>query len=245
MNKKIIIKNFSIIIPLYNEAQRVPSTLRIIKNFIKKNKVNIEIIFVDDGSTDESKNLIKNFLSGIKKKKTKFRLISYKKNMGKGYAIIKGIKQSTYQWILTCDFDMSVLPSTIIDWSNKKFIDQKRCAYLGSRKMKASHTKTLKTREFYGIFFNLLINMLFNIKVKDTQCGFKLYHFSYIKNIVPKLRSFRYVHDIEIINNLINRNIKIKELPLKWVHRNGSKINLLKDPIKMILDLIKIKLSIK
>ena len=245
MKKKIVIKSLSIVIPLYNEILRIPHTLKIIKKFLQKNKLYTEIIFVNDGSTDKSKIKIENFLSKIRNKKTKCKLISYKKNMGKGYAIIQGIKKSSYPWILTCDFDMSVLPSTVMDWFNKNFISEKKCAYLGSRKMKASKIKTLKIREFYGMFFNILIYILFNIKIKDTQCGFKLYHSSYIKKILPKLKSFRYVHDIEIINSLINKNINIKELPLKWVHKSGSKINLLRDPIKMILDLIMIKIKAK
>ena len=167
MKKKIIFKNLSIIIPLYNEAQRAQNTFKIIKNFIQKNKINIEIIFINDGSTDKSKSIIEEFLSKIKNKKIKYKLISYKKNMGKGYAIIQGIKKSIYPWILTCDFDMSVLPSTFIDWLNRNYIDRKKCAYFGSRNLKESKVKALWIRKFYGIFFNVIINILFNIKLKD------------------------------------------------------------------------------
>ena len=243
MKKKIILKNLSIIIPLYNEFKRTTNTFKILKKFIKENKINLQIIFVNDGSTDESKKKVEEFLFKIKNKKIKHKLISYKKNMGKGYAIIQGIKKSIHPWILTCDFDMSVLPSTSIDWFYKNFIKSRKCAYFGSRNLKDSKIKTLWLRKFYGIFFKIFINLLFNIRLKDTQCGFKIYHSSYIKKIVPKLRSFHYVHDIEIIKHLINKKVNIKELPLKWVHREGSKINLLKDPIKMIVDLIKIKIN--
>ena len=242
MKKNILFKKLSIVIPLYNESERAKATFNILKKFIKKNRSSIEIIFVNDGSTDNSANLVKKFLFKIKNKRIKHKLISYKKNIGKGYALIQGIKKSTYPWILTCDFDMSVLPSTYTEWITKNYIVKKNCAYFASRNLKKSKIKTLWIRKFYGLFFKLLIKFLFNIKLTDTQCGYKMYNSSYIKKIVPKLKSFCYVHDVEIIIHLMNKNIEIKELPIKWTHREGSKISLLKDPINMILDLIKIKL---
>ena len=242
MKKNILFKKLSIVIPLYNESERAKATFNILKKFIKKNRSSIEIIFVNDGSTDNSANLVKKFLLKIKNKRIKHKLISYKKNIGKGYALIQGIKKTTYPWILTCDFDMSVLPSTYTEWFTKNYIVKKNCAYFASRNLKKSKIKTLWIRKFYGLFFKLLIKFLFNIKLTDTQCGYKMYYSSYIKKILPKLKSFCYVHDVEIIIHLMNKNIEIRELPIKWTHREGSKISLLKDPINMILDLIKIKL---
>jgi len=243
MYRKILIEKLSIVIPFYNESKRIKNTFKIIKNFIKKNKINVEFIFVNDGSIDGSTNLVKEFLSRIKNKKIKYKLISYKKNIGKGFAIIQGIKKSSSPWILTCDFDMSVLPSTYKDWLKQNYIVKKKCAYFASRNLKKSRVKTLWIRKFYGLFFKSLIKFLFNISLKDTQCGYKLYNSSYIKRIIPKLRSFGYVNDVEILIHLMNKNIEIKELPIKWTHRKESKISLLSDPIKMIFDLIKIKIS--
>ncbi len=242
MSKKTL-NNLSIIIPFYNESKRTKKTFKIIKKFIKKNKINIEIIFVNDGSTDDSANLVKEFLLRIRNKRIKHKLVSYKKNIGKGYAVIQGIRKSTYPWILTCDFDMSVLPSTYTDWLAKNYIVKKNCAYFASRNLKKSKIKTLWIRKFYGLFFKLLIKFFFNIRLTDTQCGYKLYNSSYIKKIIPKLKSYCYVHDVEIIIHLMNKNIEIKELPIKWIHREGSKISLFRDPINMIFDLIKIKIS--
>ena len=126
MQRKILFKKLSIVIPFYNESKRTKNTFEIIKKFIIKNKINIEIIFVDDGSTDNSANLVKEFLSKIRNKRIKHKLLSYKKNIGKGFAIIQGIKKSTSPWILTCDFDMSVLPSTYKDWLKKNYIVKKK-----------------------------------------------------------------------------------------------------------------------
>ena len=123
------------------------------------------------------------------------------------------------------------------------YIKKEKCAYFASRNLKKSQVRTLWIRKFYGLFFKSLIKFFFDIKLKDTQCGYKLYNSSYIKKIIPKLKSYCYVQDVEIIIHLMSKNIEIKELPIKWTHRKGSKISLLSDPINMIFDLIRIKIS--
>ena len=89
MYRKILFEKLSIVIPFYNESKRAKNTFEIIKKFIKKNKINIEIVFVNDGSTDDSANLVKEFLSRVRSKRVKHKLVSYKRNIGKGFAIIR------------------------------------------------------------------------------------------------------------------------------------------------------------
>ena len=113
----------SIILPLYNEEIRLDYCFEIIEKFLKKNrKIFFEIIFVNDGSTDQSKNKILQFIKQNKKKNfnTKIILISYTKNVGKGYAIKRGIFISKSKWILICDLDMSVLPGQYLSWKKRK-----------------------------------------------------------------------------------------------------------------------------
>ena len=113
--------SLSIIIPLYNEERRLLKSLTKLEKFILQNKKNkIEIIFVSDGSTDLTTLIIKQF---IKKNKKNFKsyLIEYKKNIGKGYAVKKGILRSKNNWVLICDADMSVNPNQFNIWfKNKK-----------------------------------------------------------------------------------------------------------------------------
>ena len=184
MEKKLLLKDLSIIIPFYNEVDRCKSTFKILKKFIKKNKIKLEIIFVNDGSKDQSYKIIKNFISIIKRKNVKFKIVNYKKNMGKGYALMRGIKKSSNQWILTCDFDMSVNPTTLLEWFKKDYINEINSGYIGSRNLSDSNVNTIWIRKLYGLFFTLIISVLFKIKFKDTQCGFKLYHSCYIKKII-------------------------------------------------------------
>ena len=105
--------DLSIIIPIFNEELRLKSCFSILKKFVeKKSKNKIEIVFVNDGSSDKSGDLINKFINK-NKKIFKFKYINYKKNIGKGYAVKKGILSSKNSWILICDADMSVKPEHI------------------------------------------------------------------------------------------------------------------------------------
>ncbi len=230
--------NISLIIPLYNEENRIKKNLHLIQNFLKK-KEN-EVIFVNDGSNDNSDKIIKKFKSKNENKRL-IRYISYKKNVGKGYAIKKGVLKSKKEWILICDLDMSVQPSQIDIWHKKNFISKKNEAYFASRKHSLSNIKTSFVRKILGFIFNLVIFILFGIKIRDTQCGFKLFNKKYAKSVFRKISSYRFSFDVELVLLLKKKNIKIRELPVNWVHKSGSKLNIFYDMPLMLYDLLKIK----
>ena len=243
--KKSFKKNHtSIIIPLYNEEIRLDYCFEIIEKFLKKNrKFFFEIIFINDGSTDQSKNKILKFIKQNKKKNfnTKIKLISYTKNVGKGYAIKKGILISKSKWILTCDLDMSVLPEQYLTWKKRKLIKDTNCAYIASRTHKNSKIKSKFIRRRLGGILKLILFNFFSLKISDTQCGFKVFHSCYIKEIFNKIKCYGYAFDVETLLLLNNNNIKIIELPISWVHRSGSKVHLIKDSVKFFLDLLILK----
>jgi dolichyl-phosphate beta-glucosyltransferase len=242
MSKKPI-NNLSIIIPFYNEQHRLLASLKTLNNYFVTKK-NIQIIFVNDGSTDKSNLIICKFIKKYKKQ-FNFKYIKYKKNIGKGFAIKKGILNSKKEWILICDADMSVNPNQIDKWVNRNYIKYKNIAYFGSRNHSLSKIKTSITRRFLGSLFNFVIYFLFKIQIKDTQCGFKLFNRIYALNVFKKLKSYRFSFDVELVILLKKNNIAIKELPIEWVHKKGSKLNIIYDIPKMMIDIIKIKLSQK
>jgi len=234
----------SIIIPLYNEEARLNYCFYIIEKFLKKNrKLFFEIIFVNDGSFDQSKNKILKFIKKNKKKffNAKIKLISYTRNVGKGYAIKKGILISKSKWILTCDLDMSVLPDQYLIWKKRKLIKDVNCAYIASRTHKNSKIKSKFIRRRLGGILKLILFNYFSLTIPDTQCGFKVFHSSYIKKIFSKIKCYGYAFDVETMLLLNNNNIKIIELPVSWIHRPGSKVNLVIDSMKFLLDLLILK----
>ena len=233
--------NLSIVFPVYNEEKRLKKTLPLLKKFLKENKKkNVEIIFISDGSHDLTNFIIQKFVF-TNSKKFKIRFIKYQNNIGKGYAIKTGVLNSKNKWILICDIDFSVHPNQFLIWKKNGQINQNYTSYFGSREHKSSKIKASKFRVFLGFFFKKIIKILFDINLSDTQCGFKVFNKSYSKKIFGKLKSYRFAFDIELILLLKKHNVLIKELPLNWSHKSGSKMSLIKDIPIMLFDLITIK----
>ena len=85
------------------------------------------------------------------------------------------------------------------------------------------------------------VSTVLNIKIKDTQCGYKLYKKKVAKLIFSKLKDYGFNHDLEIVLLLKQKNIKIKELPVKWIHKSDSRLNVFWDPVKMFFGIFTIK----
>lgn len=238
-----MIKSISIILPLFNEAQRLDKTFDEITKFSKKKLIKSkEFIFVDDGSTDQSAEMIKNFIKSEKETKDlKIKLIQLDKNLGKGAALKRGIKNAKKKWILTSDIDFSVPLIELEKWIKKRYINENYHVYFGSRTHKNSNVKSKFYRKIIGNFLRFLISFFLGIKIKDTQCGFKLYKSLIAKKIFSKIQFYGYEHDIEIVLLLKKLKFKIVELPVTWKHVKLSKVNLIIDPIKMLFKVFLIR----
>lgn len=233
-----MINSISIIYPIFNEEKRLAKTFNDINKFEKlKDFIKKEYILVNDGSTDNTLLLIK---KKIKSKKN-IKVISYPKNRGKGYALKKGVQQARYEWLLTTDADCSVSNFQVYNWIKKNYINNKNFIYFGSRNLPNSNAKKKKYRKLLGNIFKFFISVIFRIKLFDTQCGFKLYKATWAKKIFKKILTDGYMHDLEICIIAHRLNLTIIELPVKWTHIDGSKINLFTDFFKIIFSLLKIK----
>ncbi len=238
-----MIKSLSIIFPVFNEELRLKSSFNHIKSFLKKKKkLKIEIIFVDDGSKDNSYKLIVKFVNNFKlKNKVKFKIVKSETNLGKGAALKLGVEKAAYDWILTTDIDMSVSLFQISAWEKKKLIEKKHSVYFASRSHKKSIVERNFIRKVLGDIGSFLISVILNINIKDTQCGYKLYKRQHAKFSFSKLKNCGWDHDIELILLLKSKNIAIKELPIKWIHKENSKVNIFLDPIKMFIGILIIR----
>ena len=133
-----------------------------IHNFEKVSKYNLNFIFINDGSKDNTLKILNNH------KKKNFKFISYKKNLGKGFAIKKGILASKNDWILTCDADLSVKLEQILTWKRNFFLNEK-CAYFGSRNLKTSKVKAIFLRRSIGYLMRLILKIFFIFKLKTLN----------------------------------------------------------------------------
>lgn len=224
----------SIVIPAYNEEKVIRKNVFKIINFLKNKKIEYELIVVDDSSTDRTAEVIKNINS------KKIRLIKNKKNMGKGYAIRKGILNAKKKLILFSDADLS---TPIEELSNLLKYVNNYDIVIGSRSLDKSIIKIKQPlyRTIPGMIFPILVNLIILKGIKDTQCGFKLFKRNVANDIFKKQRIKGFCFDVEILHLAKNAGYKIREVPITWNNSEDSKVNVITDPVKMLIDLLKIR----
>jgi len=232
--------HLSVIVPAYNEEKRLPDTIFDIDKYLSKQNYNYEIIVVSDGSTDRTVEVAKELMSKIKN----LRVLDYKKNQGKGFAVHHGMLEAKGEYRLFTDADNS----TSIDQVEKMwpFFKQGYDIVIGSRDVKGAILDPPQPfhRRLLGEFFGLLTNILCGTwGIKDSQCGFKGFAQKAVENIFPKCKINRFAFDPEILIIAKKLGYKIKEIPVHWKNDPKSKVKF-KSMIKMGLDLLKIRLNL-
>lgn len=237
--RKLIMANIklSVVVPCYNEESRVVDGLNHYWSYLKKQKYQSELIFVDDGSTDKTRGEVLKEVQG----KKGISVINYNKNQGKGYAIIQGIKSAKGQYILFCDIDHSVPVDTI-----EKFYDnfeKGADVVIGSRRVKGAkiliHQSWL--RETLGRGFTFLVRILIDWKIKDATCGFKAFKNKAAKKIFNSVSIYDWAFDAEVLYLAKKYHLKIAQVPVSWSDVRGSKVSLRKDIARSLFGLIKIR----
>ena len=212
-----MIKELSIVIPCYNEEKRIVNTLKKIIKYCDKRVEEYEIIIVDDGSTDSTHIVLNSYLND------KIKLITLDENMGKGYAVRTGVLASKYKWILFTDADNS----TSIEMIGKLYgYTYKYKLIIGSRNLKNSKRiiKQPFYRSFGGNIFPVFVRVILGIKIKDTQCGFKLMERDIAKMFFKVQKEYRFAFDVELINYYLFYSIPVKEVAIDWYNDTSSKV---------------------
>ncbi|MEK6961098.1 MAG: dolichyl-phosphate beta-glucosyltransferase [Nanoarchaeota archaeon] len=226
--------DLSVIIPAYNEAERIGSTIRSIDSYLSKKKWKYEIIVVDDGSNDDTVGVAKAAGSD------KVRVVSLGGNRGKGFAVWKGLTLARFGYALFTDADMS---TPIEDIEKLAPFIGSYDVIIGSRNL--SDSKITKKqpwlRSRLGKTFPLLVRALVLPGIKDTQCGFKLFTRRAIDAITPYQTIFDFGFDVEILFLAGRMGLAIKEVGVTWANAEGSKVHPIRDSRRMLLDLIKIR----
>ncbi len=233
-------KFLSVIIPCYNEGKRIGNTLKKIIEFFNNIKINYEIIVVNDGSTDDTKTK----LQKIKEEHSNnvfINVINNNQNCGKGFAVKQGIMASNSEYIYFTDADLSTPIEEIVKFLERKEYD----IVIGSRAVKNS--KILVHQPFYrelaGKVFNKLLKFILGLPYNDTQCGAKLFKSDVAKFVFSKTTINRFSFDAEVLFIAKKYKYKVLELPVVWSHSKNSKVKFFVDGIKMLDDVIKIKIN--
>lgn len=168
-----MMKNISIIVPIFNEELSLNSLYQQIHNVVINNFNNYEIIFIDDGSTDSSSDLIQNFIKADKN----ITLIRLNRNYGKSDALNEGIKIASHDYVVTLDGDLQDDPNEIIKLTDK--IDEGWDCVSGWKK----NRKDPISKIIPSFFFNKIVNFLSGLKLHDLNCGIKAYKKEAIKSL--------------------------------------------------------------
>ena len=230
----------SIIVPCYNEEKRISKSFDKIISYINHRGIPTELIFVNDGSTDKTYELLNLLKKGLKNNTLiNIKIISYNKNKGKGYAIKEGFLNSSGKLLLICDADLS---TPLVELSKLlKYIDNFDLV-IGSRKQKDA--KVIKRqsliRTILGKSYSWISKMLLQVEVNDFTCGFKLIKREPALKIASKMLINRWAYDSELLKIATINNFKIKEVGVKWEDKPNSQVKLYKDIVLSFVDLVRI-----
>ena len=237
------LRSLSIVIPAYNEEQRLPSTLETILAYLRRPDSGFapwELIVVNDGSKDGTAALVKR----LAESEPNLRLVENPGNKGKGYSVRNGMLQARHEWVLFSDADLSAP----IDELPKLFAaaarDQADVA-IGSRALDRSLIGTHQSpfREFGGRFFNLMVQLGTGLRLWDTQCGFKLFRREAAQAVFQRLQLQRFGFDVEALFIARRLGFRIVEEPVRWNHVDGTKVSMLRDSIDMFGDIVRVRMN--
>lgn len=235
--------SISVIIPAYNEEKTIEQALKKTSDYLEQQKHDYEIIVVDDGSADHTLEIAKKISlpTSTLLSAGKIKILENKVNRGKGYAVKRGILEGAKEWILFADADMATPIEELENFLRHSNYD----ILIASRALPDSRilTHQSKFRELGGRAINLFVRLLFLPGIWDTQCGFKLFRSSAAKKIFPLQTIDRFGFDIEVLYLARKHGFTIKELPVTWSHQPNTKVNPIKDGLRILWDLVKIKIN--
>jgi glycosyltransferase involved in cell wall biosynthesis len=225
---------YSIVIPAYNERLRIIATLDAVVASVRRNHWDAEVIVVNDGSSDETAELVRDFAIDA----LEVRLMENPSNRGKGYSVRNGIVHAQGNIVMFTDADLSAP----IDEAERLFaaIEQDGADIaIGSRWLATSrqtHRQPLY-RQFFGRCFNALTRMVMRLPYADTQCGFKAFTRDAAQTVFQLQTIERWGFDPEILFIARKRRFKVKEVPVSWAHDARTRISYLRDGLQMLKEL--------
>ncbi len=226
-------KQISIIVPVYNGAKFIRKNLEHLKSVLPEYFPNFEIIVVIDGKTDDSLKEAKK-VKGIK-------LVSYKKNQGKGYALKKGFELCTGDYVTFIDADLDFPPRQL-----KNFIPYMATAdiIIGSKRHPFSKLKYPFFRKVLSKGFQIISKIVLGVSLRDTQSGLKLMKREALEILMPLVVVKRYAFDLELMFLAQKHGFRTVEAPIKVDFKGNSGINfktIFKTIFGMFLDILAIR----
>ena len=228
--------DLSIIIPSFNEEQRLPDSLEKLAAYIRERRPNTEVIVVDDGSTDKTAAVAESYQAKI----PNLRVLSNGTNRGKGFSVRRGSLEARGNITLFTDADLS----SPIEEGEKLFAGlHTHDVAIGSRAVDRRLIEAHQSlfREFAGIVFNRIVRIILRLPFVDTQCGFKAFRRERCRIIFEQQTIERFGFDPELLYLARHHGLSTVEVPVRWAHSPATKVSMLKDSLEMFLDVFVIR----
>jgi glycosyltransferase involved in cell wall biosynthesis len=248
----------TVIIPAYNEERRLPQTLQKALTWLEQQPYRTEVLVVDDGSEDGTRQVVEDTLNFYAQTEdtTGFRphlkLIA-NAHRGKAYAVRTGMLAGQGKYLLFTDADLSTPIEDfdrLLAWLEKDYD-----VAIGSREGQgARRFNEPYYRHLMGRVFNLLVKTVTFSRFQDTQCGFKAFTREAAQVLFTKVQLYGENSpkvqgamvtgfDVEVLFLARKLNYRVREVPVRWFHVSGSKVNPVKDSLRMIGDITKVRLN--
>jgi glycosyltransferase involved in cell wall biosynthesis len=238
----------SVVIPAYNEAARLPSTLEKVMDYLGRQPYTCEVLVVDDGSEDRTASI-------VEEAATRYPHLTLIRNphRGKGYAVRTGMLAARGRFILYSDADLSA-PIEEVE-KLLPYLQGKYDVAIGSREgVGARRYDEPFYRHLMGRVFNTIVRLIALPRFNDTQCGFKAFRKEaahtlfkglhlYGDNAAEVKGAMVTGFDVEVLYLALKWGYRVKEVPINWYYSKGKNVNPLKDSYRMLRDILRVRLN--
>ena len=231
----------SLIIPMYNESAIIADTAKTLSEYMSANfeKGEYEILFSDDGSRDGSADIVRGLeLDGV-------RVVGYEQNRGKGSAVRHGVSEACGEFVMFTDADLAY-GVDVIGRYYEFFTENRPHMMIGSRNIgNDGYEGYTWLRRIASRAYIKVLCLFGGFKLSDSQCGCKAFSKEAAKEIFSRCTTDGFAFDFEAILWAGKLKYSISELPVKIINHRESKVNVLRDSVRMLKDLIRIKKRVK
>jgi dolichyl-phosphate beta-glucosyltransferase len=232
-----MLPTYSIVIPAYNESARIRASLDRVLDHIRERQWDAEILVINDGSGDDTALIVETYAA----QHAPLRLIQNPGNRGKGYSVRNGMLHASGEIMLFTDADLS----SPIEEADKLFaaLNNGADVAIGSRWLRTELQTQRQSlhRQLFGRIYNLALRIILGLPYRDTQCGFKAFTRRATQTIFPLQHIERWGFDPEILFLARKFSLKVDEVPVQWAHSEGTRINPLRDGIRMFVEMLKVR----
>ncbi len=225
------------VVPCYNEEQRLPRTVEQIERYLDAKKAPYELILVDDGSADGTRQV----MDAAAARHDGVRVEALPRNRGKGRALAVGVTSATGDEILLTDADLST-PIEELDKLQAALSNGAGVA-IGSRALRDSRVEVSQPfyRVLMGKAFNLIVQVVLLPGIWDTQCGFKLFRADVAHEVFAGLSTDGFGYDPEVLYRARKHGVKIAEVPVVWRNSAPTKVSPISSSLDMLRHVIRVR----